>query len=238
MLSNLFIFSTIASSLLFAFFVWLIAHYTLTRQSNPDRERVSTIIALTLLCWFSAVLLLAKAGIFLANPLFAPGIVFGFLLLFELLRRAFFSQTIRKIASDAPMVFLITVQTYRIVGVGFLALYTQNLLPAAFAIPSGWGDIIIGATAPTVAAIYYLGKPYARRLATIWNYLGIADLIMAIGVGILAFSKPVQLLQTTPSTELLALFPMATVPLFAVPLAFFLHLLCLRILKVEAKFKS
>jgi hypothetical protein len=43
------------------------------------------------------------------------------------------------------------VQSWRIAGFTFLVLYAAGLLPGVFALPAGWGDIAIGATAPLAA---------------------------------------------------------------------------------------
>ncbi|TSC85143.1 MAG: hypothetical protein G01um101417_10 [Parcubacteria group bacterium Gr01-1014_17] len=231
MIPDIFISILFTPSFSFAFFVWLIAHYTLVKHRMEGAGRISATIALTLTCWFVLVIVISKTRLFAINPLFAPNIAFGFLLLFELLRRVYSSKTIQRIAENAPIALLMGIQIYRILGISFLTLYSQNLLPAAFAIPAGWGDILVGVTAPFVAALYYFGKPYGKKLAIIWNYVGILDLIVAIGVGTLAFPRPIQFMHTTPSTELFAMFPMAIVPLFAVPLSFVLHMLCLRVLK-------
>lgn len=224
--------SLIAPGLIFAFSVWAIAHWTLYKKRMERRGLISVVVAVVLLGWLLLVNILSRSDFFATNPLFAPNLFIGFLVLFELLRRLFSSSTIKRIIEKAPMEWIIGVQTYRIAGVVFLDLHAQGLLPAAFAIPSGYGDIIVGITAPIVAIVYYLRKSYARKLAILWNYIGIADLIIALTMGALAFPLPAQFLSNDVSTEILALYPMAIIPLFAVPLALVLHLLGLRALKV------
>lgn len=139
----------------------------------------------------------------------------------------------KKIITAIPNAWLIAIQTYRIVGVGFLALYAQGLLPAAFAFPSGFGDILVGVTAPFVAIWYHFKKPSSILVAKTWNYLGIADLIMALSLGILGFPVPFQTLPVTPTTELMSLFPLTIITLFAVPLALFMHCISLKILNQQ-----
>lgn len=231
MISNFLTLSLFTPSFLFAFLVWLIAHYTLVKQNMANAGRISAVIAFSIFCWFTFVIVVSRTGMFSVNPLVAPNIALGFLLLFELLRRVYASQTIQRIAANAPMWFLIVIQTYRIIGIVFFTFYARGLLPAEFAIPAGLGDIFVGVTAPLVATLYYFRKSYGRQLAILWNYVGILDLIVAIGVGILSFQRPIEFLHTTPSTEQIALFPLAIVPLFAVPLALVLHMLCLKVLK-------
>ena len=151
--------------------------------------------------------------------------------LFIVLKKVYSSKIVENIVDKIPIPFIVGIQTYRIVGYGFFILYGMGLLPAAFAFPAGIGDMIVGIAAPFVAAVYFFKKYYPKKLAIIWNILGIVDLIVAIGVGIFAYPRPIQVLPTEVSTELLSLYPLAIIPLFAVPLATLLHFLSIRSLK-------
>lgn len=232
MISNQFSWWVAMSSLAFTLFVWLIILYALIKKRISGGWWLAPLTAIILFGWLGGVVTLAKNGFFTANPLLAPNILLGFLVLFEVLRRVFASAAMQKIAAGIPVPWLIGIQTYRVAGVGFLMLYKQNLLPAVFAFSAGYGDILVGVTAPIVAVLYYLKKSYSRQLAVVWNYVGVADLVVAITVGILAFPSPIRFLPTAVSTEQMALFPLAVVPLFVVPLALVLHLFGLEILKV------
>lgn len=226
---NSFLEPTILSS--FAFLVmtlFLVYHASKKANVGPRFFQATTAI---LLIWFSAVFVLSQMEFFAINPLFAPNIVFGWLLIFAFLNKAYNSQIIKKIADAMSMHWAIATQTYRIVGVGFLFLYAQGRLPAIFAFPSGFGDIIVGTLAPFVAAVYFYKKVYARKLAIWWNKIGILDLVIALSVGFLAFPRPVHFIPVYPTTEPMSLFPLAIITLFAVPLALFLHFCCLRVLK-------
>ena len=200
--------------------------------------KAALITAAVLFVWFNLVFWLGKTGFFATNPLFAPNIGLSFLILFELLRRVLMSKRLEKITKRLSVTGLILIQTYRVVGVSFLFLYARGVLPAVFAFPSGIGDIIIGLSAPLVAALYYFKKPFSRQLAVAWNVLGIIDLAVAVTVGILAFPRPTQLLPILPtaiSTEPLSLYPLVMITLFAVPLAWILHLISLRNLNQVVK---
>ena len=70
------------------------------------------------------------------------------------------------------------VQTLRTAGIVFLALGAYKILPAYFALSAGWGDIIIGATAPFAALV--LANPGRRKGFIFWQFLGIADLVNAL----------------------------------------------------------
>jgi hypothetical protein len=111
------------------------------------------------------------------------------------------------------------VQSVRVAGIVFLALGTYKILPAYFALSAGWGDIIIGATAP-LAAIW-LANPAHRRGFIFWQFLGIIDLVNALALGTLAgFIDPHGI-----STAPMAVLPMSYITTFAVPVFFILHII-------------
>ena len=116
---------------------------------------------------------------------------------------------------------LTLVQSWRIAGFTFLALYAYGLLPGTFALPAGLGDMAIGATAPLIAL--KLTNLNYRRSFILWQFLGIADLVTALGSGVTAQLINPHGVATTPMTML----PMSLIPTFAVPLFLILHFICI-----------
>ena len=113
------------------------------------------------------------------------------------------------------------VQSWRIAGFTFLALYAAGLLPGVFALPAGWGDIAIGATAPLAAL--KLANFSRRRGFIFWQTLGIVDLVTAVVLGTTArWISP-----SEPSTAIMSALPMSLIPTFAVPLLIMLHIICI-----------
>lgn len=112
---------------------------------------------------------------------------------------------------------LTLVQSVRIAGIVFLVLATYKILPAYFALSAGWGDIIIGATAP-VAALW-LADPEHRKGFIFWQLLGIADLVNALALGTLSGLIDPHGISTAAMTVL----PMSYIPTFAVPMFLILH---------------
>ena len=120
---------------------------------------------------------------------------------------------------------LIRLHLWRLVGIVFLVLMVRGQVPALWALPAGIGDILVAVTAPWIARD--VDTPRGRRRALIWNLLGIADLIVAVGLGIMTSPGPTQVFHTVPTSEFMTHFPMALVPTFLVPLAFTLHVISL-----------
>ena len=116
---------------------------------------------------------------------------------------------------------LIRLHLWRLEGIVFLMLMVRGQMPALWALPAGIGDILIAVTAPWVAR--GVGTPQGRRRAVSWNLLGIADLVVAVGLGIMTSPGSTQILLTSPTSEFITRFPLVLVPAFLVPLAFTLH---------------
>src|SRR5262249_13904286 len=124
---------------------------------------------------------------------------------------------------------LIRLNVWRLVGAVFLLLAAGGQVPVLWALPAGIGDVLIGLTAFWVAG--RLDVPGGRRRAVIFNLLGLADLVVAIGLGVATSQGPTQLIHTTPTSALLTRFPLALVPAFLVPLAIMVHVVSLWQLK-------
>jgi len=76
--------------------------------------------------------------------------------------------------------WLVALHLTRFVGFYFLYLYGRGELPYAFAVPGGWGDIVVATLA---AALLMWGPPRGglRRAAYIaWNVLGLADILFVV----------------------------------------------------------
>lgn len=131
------------------------------------------------------------------------------------------SQSFRQFLLSLDARTLTLVQAWRIAGFVFLVLYTYNILPGQLALPAGWGDIAIGATAPLVAM--KLVNPRYKKSFILWQLLGITDLVMAVGMGVTT-----QLINPHGiTTGAMAVLPMSLIPTFAVPLFMVLHFICI-----------
>jgi hypothetical protein len=54
-----------------------------------------------------------------------------------------------------------------------------------------------------------------------------ADLVVAVALGVMTNPGPTQVFHTVPNAEMLTRYPLALVPAFLVPLAFTLHIVSL-----------
>ena len=117
-------------------------------------QRFSVRVVIVLLIWCMSAVLLGVLGVLGSlRPPFPQVILFG---LVALLLIAYGSSTeFRRWISSIPLEWLISVHLVRFVGFYFLWLYEQRQLPFAFAVPGGWGDILVA----TLALILLVLRP-------------------------------------------------------------------------------
>lgn len=217
--------SMVVASLLFLFAVWLIIHLGIKSFKS------SLLILVGLVVWYGLVIYLASIGFFGKNPLFLPNIIFAFVVIYYFGKYLLSRPSLQQIAAAMPPHYIMNVQVFRVMGVGFLILYSMKILPGAFAIPTGIGDVLVGLTGPIVGYLYQTNKDKWRTLAMHWHRFGIADLVLAVSLAIITYSRPIQLFPTKIPSDPIALYPLAIIPLFAVPLSILLHLFGLSVLK-------
>ncbi len=227
---------TLGMMLFVPLFFWLGIRHSIRSLKLPQakQKQILSVSALILFGWFFFSIAIALLDFYhVSQNILSPLVPIAFILPVAIgaswLQS---SKTLQKILEAFPQHWLILLQIFRILGIVFIMLYLQGLLPALFAIPSGLGDMLIGGFAPIVAYWYWKKKNHYEHIVKIWNYLGIIDLLIAIGVGIiLAIQVPIGVSLTTPSTEIMTIFPLVMIPAYAVPLGFVLHLFSLWKLK-------
>jgi hypothetical protein len=131
------------------------------------------------------------------------------------------SQKFRQFALSLNPRILTLVQSWRILGFIFVLLEARGLLPAVFALPAGYGDMAIGATASFVGL--KLANPGHRGSFILWQALGITDLVLAVSLGTTARL----LIPHGASMVLMTVLPLSLVPTFLVPLFLILHVICI-----------
>jgi hypothetical protein len=122
--------------------------------------------------------------------------------------------------SIAPQT-LTAAQVWRIIGFTFLLLEARGGLPAIFALPAGYGDMFIGATAAFVA--WKAATPAHRNLFIFWQALGITDLVLAV-----TFGTTAPLIDPRgASMVVMTVLPLSLIPTFLVPLFVIFHVICI-----------
>jgi len=110
---------------------------------------MANVLTVVLGVWLVSVVAAGAAGIFEPAPSSPPlallVAVVAPLLLFALVYRT--SRSFRDFVLNIDLRLLIAMQSWRVIGGMFLALYAFGLLPGLFAYPAGIGDVAVGLAA-------------------------------------------------------------------------------------------
>jgi hypothetical protein len=210
------------------FGLWL----ALTRTGFDTSTRIKIWLALAFpfTVWLAAVWWLAVDGTFRARPGSpAPALPIAiFLPLLIGLPFLLRSRRVGELLYATPAAWLIGLQAYRVFGGIFLVAWSRGGMPGTFALPAGAGDVLVGLLALPAAYLLSVDAPGARRLGIAWNVLGVVDLAIAVGIGIVSAPGPLQLIVPDRPNAQLGTYPMVMIPAFAVPSSILLHALSLR----------
>src|SRR5574341_357733 len=186
-------------------------------------------IGVFLTAWMLIVVVLSLQGFFGANPTRRfPSIAYALIPFVLGIGSLFVAPIFHKVAAQTPSQWIIGVQANRLLGILFLIGYAQGRLPAPFAFPAGFGDFLVGLSAPVVAYLFMVGHKQARPVGVIWNIVGIIDLLVTIATGVLTSPGAFQRLAFDTPNLLMSTFPFVIIPAFGVPVWLLLHLFSLR----------
>ena len=114
----------------------------------------------------------------------------------------------------------------RFVGIAFLLLYARGQLPWAFAVPGGWGDIVVAMLAALLLLLASPSTGRGRAAWIGWNTLGFIDIIFVVGTA-------ARLFKTDPaSMQAMLQLPLSLIPTFLVPLIVTSHVVLFRRLRM------
>jgi hypothetical protein len=176
-------------------------------------------VLLILRVWLIAAMLVGASGVLGRLPLPPPAIAVGLTILLLLVLRFSGGARVAALSLGAPA--LVGFHVVRIAaGAYFLILYSRGVLPGEFAIPAGWGDIVVGAGAIVVLAVCLPARTRARRTGLlVWNTAGLVDILGVLANGARLFAGNAGL------GEAFTALPLALLPTFVVPLVIVSHVL-------------
>ncbi len=178
--------------------------------------RETRIVGTTLLIWFVVALVAGGSGRLTALDPPAPQLVLVGLTVAAFLA-LWFVRPVRHWASTVDVRWLVAAHLTRFVGIYFLVLYGRGELPYAFAVPGGWGDIVVAVLAlGLITSGPALGS--RRRLFLAWNIVGLLDILFVVATAArLAMADP-------SSMAPLLRLPLSLLPTFVVPIVIATHL--------------
>jgi hypothetical protein len=127
----------------------------------------------------------------------------------------------KTILGNLKLESLVKVHLFRLIGAFFVILAYQDALPKFFALIAGFGDMLTAATSILVARAIASQKPYAKRVALIWNTFGLIDILFTAITAIVLTKISID--TGAMGVDTLAQFPFCFIPAFAPPTIIFLH---------------
>ena len=173
-------------------------------------------LVLATCAWLALAIVVGATGVAAhARPLVPLMIVCPVVAWIVVYRR---SPTWRARIDALPLAWLIGLHVARApIGLGLLLAYQRGLLPAAFAVKAGWGDLAVGLGA--IAAALAARTALAPRWLIGWNLLGALDIAIAVGTAQYLFVVAREPLLTAGAPRL----PFILLPGFIVPLVVATH---------------
>jgi hypothetical protein len=194
----------------------------ITLQSGRPSPASSVTATAILAAWFLAIAWLGARGAFI-GPSGAPPVAMmaGFAaplaVFFALLR---LSRAFRDFVYAIDLRLIVGLNAWRVGGFAFLALYAHEILPGAFALPAGLGDIAVAAVAPWMVLRLVRDPAFgASSRFRAWNWFGMLDLVVAVSLGGALAIGAHGGVTTAPMAQL----PLVFIPAFLVPIYIMLH---------------
>jgi hypothetical protein len=212
-------------------FVALMTAVIVALSARYRNGRFAFGVLAALCAWFVYVGVLGYLGVIANMSMFPPGIALIFVpvvafLVFFIVRAG--SSAGARVAHVFPLWVLIGTQAFR-VGVELFIhqLWFDGLVPKMLTFAGANVDIYIGASAPVIAWLSRRGW-WWKRIALLWNLLGLLSLANVVTRAVLTAPGPLNLIHAEVPNRMIGTFPFMFIPGFFVPLAVVLHVLAIR----------
>ena len=190
---------------------------TLALQSCECRIRSWSLL---LLAWVVGTIALAASGALATHDILMPILVFAPVAGFALAYRS--RPDFRSYVLSLDTGLLVILNSWRMLGLGFLFLYAYDVLPGLFAWLAGLGDAMAAVGATFIGIKLLRGNKVSKQTLLKWNSYGLLDFLIAVTVGTALRSN---LLGNTVTTDPLSSLPVSLIPTLVVPFYITIHLI-------------
>jgi len=219
--------STMRTLITLAALVLICAGGLRMEERAPARYAIAGSLSAVLIAWVMLAQHLGAANTYLASSDSQPqsvGLPLALLLPLAVAAGGIWaSRQVARLISAIPLWSLVVIQVYRVAGGIFVLLWASGRLPWQFALPAGIGDVATGIAAVWVASLLRRKANNASRAAYLWCVFGIADLVLAVTMGLMTSPGPLHLLALADPNRFVSAYPLVMIPTFGVPLALVLH---------------
>jgi|GEM_PF-1157744 len=201
---------------------------SVTAEGNSRLDKRHLITAGIITIWLTLVISLGLNNAYTTMPNQAPvTLIVSFIstyLLFTIVYTGF--PAVREYLLGLDMRFLIMLNSWRMIGIGFIMLNMFGHLPALFAYIAGVGDALTAVAAVFLAFNLMKRKEgIPKRTIWRWNAFGLIDFILAVTIGILTRSDALLMQSNGINSDMMVAFPMVIIPGFLVQLLSLTHII-------------
>lgn len=206
-------------------FLYFAVFTGLANASKQATEKLFTRrLSIATLLWLLACSLVSLSGLLTdfsgMPPRFAPLLIVPLAVIVYL----FFSRTFLSVLTNLSLRKMHFLQSFRIIMEIILWwLYLDTIIPVQMTFEGRNFDLLIGLSAPLVAAFCFSKSGTRKVLAVAWNILGLAMLFNIVIVAILSTPSAFRIFMNDPSNTIIAYWPFVWLPAFVVPVALALH---------------
>lgn len=199
----------------------------LIESSSPlDKRHIMTAFIVTI--WLTIIVSLGLNNAYSIQSGETPiTLIVSFIATYTIFALAYMSSTsVKEYLLSLDMRFLIMLNSWRMIGIGFIMLNMFGHLPALFAYVAGLGDALTAVTAVFLA--YNLMKQkegVSKRAIFRWNAFGLVDFIIAVSLGLLTRTDALLMQSDGINSDMMISFPMVIIPGFLVQLLSLSHII-------------
>jgi hypothetical protein len=158
-------------------------------MTGLERSGTTTVV-LVIVAWLVAATALGATGVLRALRPPAPQLVLLTLTALVVLL-GLTHPGLRAWVMTVDERLLVSLHLTRFVGVYFLVLYDRGELPFDFAVPGGWGDIVVATLAVGLIVRWRAASVGGWWAYSIWNVVGLVDILFVVATAArLAFTAP------------------------------------------------
>ena len=195
------------------------------------RTRLATLALLAI--WLAYAGILGAAGVVARTDQLPPGLALLTLPVIVTLLALTLTRPGGIISSSIPLQVLLGFQVFRTgVELSLHHLWSLGLAPRIMTLEGGNIEILVAATAPVAAWLACRSK--GRRIAWLWNVVGLLSLGNVVVRAVLSAPGPFQLIHAEVPDLAILTYPFTFVPGFMAPLALTLHVLAFRAFSTRA----
>ena len=190
---------------------------TLAMQNRECRIRAWSLL---FLAWITGTVVLSASGALAEYELLMPVMILLPVAVFALALHR--SPALQATALSLDTGVLVILHSWRVLGLGFLLLYTHDILPGLFAWLAGAGDTLAALGATVIGIKLLRGDAVSARTLKAWNSFGLLDFVIAVSAGTALRST---WLGGGINTDAMASLPLSLIPTLIVPAYVITHLI-------------